>query len=356
MSQAALKCLLVDGDDKSFRALSALLAHEGLEVLTAPSAAAALQMLQEPAWALAVLGADIPDADGFELAERIRSSEHGRDVPLILLARDADLGRRFPGDDHAAVDVLHRESEPHVLRRKAALLLELHRHKQLLQLNDMFTAVLGHDLRDPLHAIVLSTSLLQSQSPDPKLRKTTDMVLASGMRMTRMIEDLLETVRAHLEGGIPARRERIDLGQLLQRVLDEFRVGNPGRQVELQVRGDVLGDWDTERMGQAITRLAGHSFGPGESELPLQVVLDGSDPGHVTLLFSGPCTLPPELLPHLFDPFRPGLGRSGRSRWLGLYIARQIVLAHGGRIQASAGQDGGSRYELRLPRYALASP
>lgn len=367
MNQAPVKCLLVDDLEANLLALSALLGREDVEILTARSGREALELLLEHEVALALLDVQMPEMDGFQLAELMRGSERTRHIPLIFVtATSRDQHRQFKGYETGAVDFLYKPVESHILKSKAEVFFQLYRQKQqlaqelherseALRLNEMFMAVLGHDLRDPLHAIVLSVSLLQSQTSDPKIRKTADLVLASGMRMTRMIEDLLEAARTRQGGGIPVRPERTDLGQLLQRVVDECRAGYPGRQAEIQVQGDPHGDWDPDRMGQMVANLVGNAFSHGESAMPLQVLLDGSRADQVLLSFASAGRIAPELLPHIFDPFRSGQGRSGRGLGLGLYIVQQIVLAHGGSIEVHSGEDQRIRFELRLPRRTVVS-
>ena len=84
---------------------------------------------------------------------------------------------------------------------------------------------------------------------------------------------------------------------------------------------------------------------------PIQVRLDGSDRDHVTLAVKNGGTIPPEILPHLFDPFRGGQRQSGRSDGLGLglYIVSQIVQAHDGRVDVKTG-DGETAFQIQLPR------
>lgn len=364
MSTATVKCLLVDDLEENLLALSALLASEGVEILTARSGREALELLLENEFALALLDVQMPEMDGFQLAELMRGSERTRHIPLIFVtATSRDQHRQFKGYETGAVDFLYKPVEPHILKSKAEVFFQLHRHKQLLahelrertealHLNEMFMAVLGHDLRDPLHAIVLSLSLLRSQSAEPQTRKTAELALAGGMRMTRMIDDMLDAARARLGSGIPVSPERMDLHQLLQRVVAECRVTKPGHQVEIHSAGDPVGHWDPDRLGQVVSNLVGNAFNHGVAEVPLQIRLDGSEPGQISLSFTSAGRIAPELLPHLFDPFRSGQGRTGRGLGLGLYIVQQIVLAHGGSIEVHSNGDQRIRFELRLPRQA----
>ena len=93
----------------------------------------------------------------------------------------------------------------------------------------MFTAVLGHDLRNPLSAILTAAQLLELRSTDEAVQRTAARMLSSGKRMSRLIDDMLDLARARLAGGIPLKREPVDLGALIHRVVQEHQAALPGR-------------------------------------------------------------------------------------------------------------------------------
>src|SRR5262249_37005865 len=173
----------------------------------------------------------MPDMDGFELAEMMRGSERTRHVPIIFItAGSRDQHRLFKGYEAGAVDFLYKPIEPHILRNKAEVFFQLYRQRQqlahelrerteTLRLNEMFSAVLGHALRTPLSVVLTSAELLQRLSDDDAVRKTAMRMLNSGKRMARMIDNVLDLARARLAGGIPLRRERIDLGPLVHQLV-----------------------------------------------------------------------------------------------------------------------------------------
>ena len=93
----------------------------------------------------------------------------------------------------------------------------------------MFTAVLGHDLRNPLNAILTGAQLLAAAARRTRaVQRTAARMLSSGQRMSRMIEDMLDLARARLAGGIPLKREPADLGVLVERVVQEHQAAHPG--------------------------------------------------------------------------------------------------------------------------------
>jgi signal transduction histidine kinase len=359
-----VKCLLVDDRDQNLIALSALLEQEGVEVLTARSAAEALELLLVNDVALAFLDVQMPDMDGFELAELMRGSERSRHVPIIFVTAGArDLHRLFKGYELGAVDFLYKPVEPQILRNKADVFFQLHRQKQqlvqelqqrteTLRLNEMFAAVLGHDLRNPLTAIVTGAQLLELSSSEEIVQRTAARILSSGRRMSRLIEDMLDLARARLAGGIPIKREPIDLLRLVQRVVQEHQLTSRDRDIELHHEGDLTGDWDIDRLGQVASNLIGNALQHGDAAESVVAHLDGTKAHAVTISVTNAGAIPPDVLPYIFDPFRRGQRLPGNNEGLGLglYIAQQIVQAHHGRIDVQSGSGHQTSFSVILPR------
>src|SRR6201994_1422067 len=159
-----VKCLLVDDLEENLLALAALLQRDDIELLTARSGAEALEQLLAHDVALAFLDVQMPDMDGFELAELMRGSERTRHIPPVFVTAGArEKPRLCKGYESGAVDFIYKPIEPHILKNKADVFFELYRQRQLLsvelrdrtetlRLNEMFSALLAHDLRSPLSA------------------------------------------------------------------------------------------------------------------------------------------------------------------------------------------------------------
>jgi two-component system, sensor histidine kinase and response regulator len=360
---APVKCLLVDDLEENLLALSALLARSDVEVLTARSGAEALELLLLHDVALAFLDVQMPDMDGFELAELMRGSERTRHVPLIFVTAGArEKHRLFKGYETGAVDFIYKPIEPHILKNKAEVFFELYRQRQLLsvelrdrtetlRLNEMFNALLAHDLRSPLSAILASAQLLQRRSTDTAALEAAARIVNSGSRMARLIEDMLDLARARLGGGIVVKREPADFKALVERVLREHQAAAPTTVIEARYEGALTGNWDPGRVAQVASNLIGNALKHGDATAPIGVSLDGTQPRHVTLAVTNGGTIPEEMLPHLFDPFRGSQPRAGRGDGLGLglYIVSQIVQAHGGHVDVKTG-DGKTGFYVRLPR------
>jgi signal transduction histidine kinase len=174
-------------------------------------------------------------------------------------------------------------------------------------------------------------------------------------RMERMIHELLDFTRARLAGGIPARPTPLSLDKLLERVVEEFQVSHPTRLIVSKAEGDMRGSWDESRLGQLLDNLVGNAVQHSPEDTPVEVKAVGVPDGiTLTVRNEGP-PVPLEERATLFEPFKRGKRASGDGLGLGLYIARQIVVAHGGRISVESGVGLGTRFIVWLPRHAPGS-
>ena len=360
-----VKCLIVDDLEENLLALSALLQREGVELLQARSGVEALELLLVHDVALAILDVQMPEMDGFELAETMRSSERTRHVPIVFVTAGArDAHRMFKGYEAGAVDFLYKPVEPHMLRSKSDVFFQLHRQKLLLaqhlkertetlRLHETFTAVLGHDLRGPLSAMMMAAEVL-ARRPDESVSAVGARMLRSGRWMGRMVEDLLDLARTRVGDGMPVVPARFDLGALAERVVQERTSTAADKTVDLSRRGDLVGDWDEDRMTQVLSNLVGNALHHGTD--PVTLLIDGDAPDRVRLRMANGGDIPPDMLAHIFDPFRSGRARASRTEGLGLglYIVQQIVWAHGGALRVESGK-GCTVFHVDLPRWTSAA-
>jgi two-component system, sensor histidine kinase and response regulator len=359
-----VKCLLVDDLSENLLALSELLRQDGVEILQARSATEALELLLLHDVALALLDVQMPDMDGFELAELMRGSARTRHVPIIFVTAGArDQHRLFQGYESGAVDFLYKPIEPQILRNKAAVFFqldrqrrqldhELHERTETLRLNEMFTALLAHDLRNPLNAILTSAQLVERLAAEPVPKEAAARILSSGRRMSRLIEDMLDLARARVGGGIIIKREEGDLGALLAPVVREHQATAPGRHIDFVRSGTLKGQWDAERIAQVASNLLGNALKHGEAAGPVVVQLDGTHADVVIFSVLNEGVIAAQRQSSLFDPFKNGEHRVGRSEGLGLglYIVQQIVTAHAGHIEVHSEGNRRTVFEVHLPR------
>jgi signal transduction histidine kinase len=359
-----IKCLLVDDVPQNLIALEALLQREDLEILTAHSGREALELLLvQHDIALALLDVQMPEMNGFELAALMRGNERTQHIPLIFLtAASHEPQWQFQGYESGAVDFLYKPIDPQVLLCKANVFFELHRRKQALaqelqertealQINEMFMAVLSHDLRTPLMSISAAATVLQRPLPADRVAVVADRVMRSSKRMAGMVEDLLDVTRIRQAGGMSLHPANTCMDSLVQRTLDELQSSFPDRVLESAFKGDMAGVWDVERIGQVLANLVGNAIHHGDADQPVRVSVDGTQANSVAVTVVNGGTIPAELLPQLFVPFRRQARSIGRHQGLGLglFIADKIVRLHGGRMEVQSA-DSTTCFTLQLPR------
>ena len=364
-----VKILLVDDLPENLLALAALLRRDDVELLEARSGSAALELLLVHEVSLALVDVQMPEMDGFELAELMRGSARTSSVPIIFVTAGArDAHRVFKGYETGAVDFLFKPIDPLILRGKVDVFIELaHQRQQLaqqlkektetLRLQEMFTAMLGHDLRGPLSAIVMGSILLERKATDEMTRRSAARTLSSAKLMGHMIADMLDLARVRLAGGIPIRRQPVDLGTLLAQAIDDQRAATPDRKINVATRGALDGEWDGARLTQIVGNLVGNALQHGEPGCTVECIADGTQPDHVILSVRNDGRIPDDVRPHVFDPFRSRAAHHTRDDGLGLglYIVDQIAVAHGGRAEVSC-DERSTTFRVLLPRHALVAP
>jgi signal transduction histidine kinase len=217
--------------------------------------------------------------------------------------------------------------------------------------NEMFAGMLGHDLRNPLSAITTGANYIARLNSSPKSSKAATRILSSAERMGRMIDQLLDFTRIRVGGGLALAPTRFDLEEVCCKVKDELEAANPERTIALEVAGNVVGEWDHDRLLQVLSNLVGNALHHGAEGSPVLIRCDGTDPAHIELSVHNDGGVLPEVLPILFEPFR-GNVRYQRTRGLGLglFITQQIVGAHAGTIDVTSDAQAGTTFRLRLPR------
>jgi two-component system, sensor histidine kinase and response regulator len=364
MSNEDCNVLIVDDLEANSLALVALLQRQGVRLLTAKSGTEALELLLTTDIAVALLDVQMPGMDGFELAELMRGTERTRDIPIIFVtAGGADVQRIWRGYESGAVDYLVKPLDPVVIGSKVDVFVQMHRQRrelsrrlvelaEALRVNQMFTAILGHDLRSPLSSIMHGAEFICRAAEQPATVGAAQRILRSGARMSRLIDQMLDTARIR-SGQFSIELKPVSLQRVVNEIRSEFDNATTGRTVEVESVGNVNGTWDDDRLAQLMSNLVGNAVKHGRPDTPIKVLVDGSDPQRVALEVRNGGAICPSVLPHLFDPFRVGLPAdrtSGPGLGLGLYISHEIVRAHGGEIRVLSNATDGTVFMVSLPR------
>jgi len=254
--------------------------------------------------------------------------------PRELMAQELELARAIA--NHVAAAVLRFRS-----------LAEL---QQTVHLNETFAGILGHDLRNPLAAIITSARLAMKRAENDRLEKPLSRILSSGARMTRMIDQLLDFTRVRLGGGIPIVPTEFDLLPVVRQVIDELDGANPAWTLHSTSLGDTLGSWDQDRLSQLFSNLVANALQHGVATGGVAVTVDGRDADSVQVAVHNRGLIPSDRLATLFEPMAARLMEKSTGLGLGLFITRELVRAHGGSIDVRSEQPAGTTFTVVLPR------
>jgi signal transduction histidine kinase len=356
----AINLLIVDDIAQNLIAMEALLRRDGLNILCAQSGPEALEMLLQHDVALALLDVQMPEMDGFTLAELMRGSARTRDVPIIFLtASPDDPSRSFKGYEAGAVDFLHKPIEPHIILGKVKVFMELYaqrrqlkaqneRLEHALRLNETMMAVLSHDLRTPLTTVLLCADALGLALPegDVPARKPLQRIEGAARRMARMVEQLLDFSRIRT-GALRLETRPGQLGELARTVIDELAQAHPAETITLEEHGNLSLLADPDRILQVCANLFGNALVHGAGH-PIVVSVDGRGGATLVMEVRNAGAIPEDLMPRLFEPFKASFNPT-QGLGLGLFIAQQFLQAHGGDLQAR-NDDGQVVFRAELPR------
>jgi signal transduction histidine kinase len=230
--------------------------------------------------------------------------------------------------------------------------------RELDDSKEMFLAILGHDLRTPLGAILTSAQFMldTGELKEPHLT-LTQRIASSSNRMVHMVGALLDFTRSRLGGGIPIERAGMNMGKAVHDVVDEIAAAHPSRTIEIDARGEQQGDWDCPRITQVLTNLVVNALEHGDEGSVVKVETRGDDQEVTVSVHNHGPVIPPEQMNGIFSPLKPrdpvlhaAAGGPSGNLGLGLYIAERIVSAHRGRIDVQSSDAEGTTFTVHLPR------
>lgn len=372
------KCLIVDDLHENIVALRSLLKDENVEVISAQSGLAALNLLLENDFALALIDVHMPDMDGFELAEIMRSTEKTRGIPLIFVtAASADAQRVFQGYEKGAVDFLQKPLSPQIVISKVKIFLELYNQKYLLQQKlrkieeteaylqkalksrDEFLSICSHELKTPLTSLKMQiqiTNRIREKKGDSvafsqeNMEKFIGHADRSVERIIHLVNDMLDISRV-ATGRLSLKLEKVDLGLLVADISERLKamLELAGCELRIETTKNVVGLWDKFRIEQVITNLLTNAakYAP-EKPVLISVMKDG--PYAVFRIKDNGPGIPEDAQKRIFERFERAIDHSAISGLgLGLYISKEIVELHHGTISVESGPGEGSTFSVRLP-------
>jgi len=374
-SRAAI--LAVDDYPANLLAIKRVLDPLGHEVVRAHSGEEALRLVAEREFAVILMDAHMPGMDGYQTTQLIKAQPGGDVVPIIFLTGiDRDPHSSFRGYELGAVDYLVKPVEPHLLRSKIAVFVELFLRREqmraqseLLQAErvaraaveakiaarEEILATVSHDLGNPIAAASAGATLILRRGEmlgDENVCRQAELIQRALERMHKLVTNLLYV--SQIEGGrLPIDKGKHEPSDILRQVLDMFLplASRKAQQLVCSApEGSAPVACDRERVHQVLSNLVGNA---------LKFTHEG---GHISLAAE---VMPSEVefsvrdsgpgidcadLPHIFDRYWQAAGNKRRGLGLGLAIAQGIVQAHGGRIWVDSKLGQGATFRFTLPR------
>ncbi|WP_063550836.1 sensor histidine kinase [Burkholderia territorii] len=225
---------------------------------------------------------------------------------------------------------------------------------QVEQARDLLLGMLGHDMRTPLQTIQVTAVYLSALNAGEEISEAAARLIRSGGRMQSLLDDLCDFNRTQLGLGISVVPRNMDLAHVLANVVDELRAVHPNREIKVDARGDLRGDWDDRRLQQLLSNLVSNAVKYGAPDTPVRVTAASDDTEVHIEVGNGGAVIDPLVLERIFDPLQRGVDPSERTDedvglGLGLYIASEITKAHHGRIDARSDHTE-TVFAVHLPR------
>ncbi|MNK70657.1 Sensor histidine kinase RcsC [Pseudomonas fluorescens] len=391
LSNIQAKLLIVDDLPENLLALEALIKREDRIVYKALSADEALSLLLQHEFALAILDVQMPDMNGFELAELMRGTEKTRNIPIVFVsAAGRELNYAFKGYESGAVDFLHKPLDIQAVKSKVNVFVDLYRQskamkeqvlaleqsrreqetllkqlqntqlelEQAVRMRDDFMSIVAHEVRTPLNGLILETQLRKMHlARDNAAAFTLDKMHAMVDRderqiknLIRLIEDMLDVSRIRT-GNLSIRPTRIDLSTLVRHLLHNFsqQIDAAEASVTLDAAQPVIGNWDEFRIEQVISNLLTNALRYGaKSPISVKVYSEGGQ-ALVDVQDQG-IGISEENQKRIFQQFeRVSAKHAVAGLGLGLFISEQIVAAHGGTITVQSRIGEGALFRVCLP-------
>ena len=224
---------------------------------------------------------------------------------------------------------------------------QLHRAQNALRdanetakLREQFVAILGHDLRNPLQAIIIGADVLKNQLTDARSQRMSTLISQSCKRIDSLIENTLDFAHARMGSGIPVRFSRDPgLKQELQQVIDEIAAVYPDRRIDVRISLETVPRVDTKRIGQMLGNLVANAVTHGDADRPVAIEIDSDATQFEMRITNSGKPIAASTMQELFKPFKRSDDNLSRGLGLGLFIADQIAKAHNGTIQVTSTDD-----------------
>ena len=217
---------------------------------------------------------------------------------------------------------------------------------------EQMVGIVSHDLRNPLSAIMMGTSLLaQSNGVTPQQSRILERVIRSSERAKRLIDELLDFTLARVGHGLTVSRQPVDLHDLVARSVVELQLAFPGRAIVHRAEGPGSCTADADRIAQLLGNLIANAvtYGAPETEITVTSTVCAAECRLIVHNLGDP--IAPDLQASIFQPMVRGGSedQSLRSVGLGLFIVKAIAQAHQGDVSVSSTAETGTTFTFVFP-------
>jgi PAS domain S-box-containing protein len=257
-----------------------------------------------------------------------------------------------------ATDITERKRAEEALQRAREAAERERRLNEAVQARDQFLAIASHELKTPLTALELQISSLrrltkskpEATVSDEKVQSRFEKIAGQVGRLSALIENIIDIGRI-TSGRLKLAPTRIDLGELVRAVLERAQdaILRSGSEVALGVAAPVIGTWDRLRLETVVTHLVSNAvkFGSGK---PIEIAIDAADDRAALRVRDHGIGISVDDQKRIFERFERAVSERHYGGFgIGLWVARQIVEAHGGKIQVLSRHGGGSEFRVELP-------
>lgn len=221
---------------------------------------------------------------------------------------------------------------------------------------DMFLAILGHDLRNPLSTTIMSSmTLMHQEDASDKVKSVATRIYNSSHRMDKLITDLMDFTRSRLGKKFPVIIAPANMVKICADIVEELQIAHPERNIVMNTKGSFDGNWDEQRICQVFSNLLGNAIQHGAINSPIEVKLTSSQTQVFIKVINYGKPIPAKKIKHIFEPLvryeeNESLSHLQKtSLGLGLYITREIVLAHKGSLKVTSTELKGTVFKIALP-------
>jgi signal transduction histidine kinase len=229
--------------------------------------------------------------------------------------------------------------------------------KKIAAAKDLNLKILQRDLAGFLGTITVSAGLmLRIGKLYERQSMLVSQIIESSARASETIAHLIDLTRARFGSGLPLTREAMHMGFIVRTVVDEVRMQHPNRKFNVEISGDLEGRWDKPRIGQLVSNLLGNAVRFGFSDTTISVTLIGDADEVILSIQNDGVVITAAAIEKLFDslnstePEEDNIPDTTVNLGLGLYIAKEIVTAHGGDINVTSSEKNGTTFTARFPR------